>query len=123
MTGLGRWVLRSVLVLLAIIIARSDAVQTQSTLNGHTVRFDSEGKLLSWVANQSAAYDQILALNTNFLLNGVPTGSNGLKLYYSYSYISPSTLQPANWPHNPAGLYAMFADSGHTPHTPATRRS
>jgi hypothetical protein len=55
----------------------------------------------------------VLALAANYLLNGVPTASNGKPLYYSYSYAYPGNpVSPADWPHNPAGLYAMLTDSG-----------
>jgi len=86
--------------------------QKENTLNGHTVRLDGRGKLLSWVANQNGAYHHVLKLATTFLLNDVPTASNGLKLYYTYSYALPNTMAPGDWPHNPAGLYAMLTDSG-----------
>ena len=110
---IGRSVRPGVLLVAALLASTSTHSQSGGTLNGHPVRFGPDGKLLSWLTTQSTAYDQVLALNTGFLLNGVPNASNGLKLYYSYSYASPSTLQPSSGsPHNPAGLYAMLTDSG-----------
>jgi hypothetical protein len=103
-----------ILIVLLVVTLTSDSLYSQSTgtLNGHTVRLDANGKLLAWGAVQGDAYDQVLTLATSFLLNGVPTASNGLKLYFTYSYAFPGNpVRPANWPHNPAGLYSMLTDS------------
>jgi beta-lactam-binding protein with PASTA domain len=83
-------------------------------LNGHAVRLDANNKLLAWPSVQANAYDQVLALATNYLLTGVPTGPAGLPYYYVYSYGYPGNpVRPeGGWPHNPAGLFAMFTDSG-----------
>src|SRR4029453_3359913 len=104
-------------VLLVVLLATfsSDWLRSQSggTLNGHPVRLDATGNLLAWTPIEADAYDQLLGWSTNFLLNGVPTGSNGLKLYYSESYANPGNpITGAGWPHNPAGLYSMLPDSG-----------
>jgi hypothetical protein len=82
------------------------------TLNGHPVTLDGSGALVSWVSPQGAAYDQVMSLAWNFLLNGVQIEENGLKTYYTYSTVDPDTLTPAFWPHNPACLYADLTESG-----------
>ncbi len=88
-------------------------VSAQSSLNGHPVRLDGTGSLLAWPPVQNEAYDQVLDLASDFLLNRVPTGPNGLKLYFSESYANHTNpVTPSGWPHNPAGLYSMLTDSG-----------
>jgi hypothetical protein len=106
-----RFLQGSVIVLLLSTLA-SGSLRGQGSLNGHTVRLDAAGKLLAWAPAQGDAYDQVLGLAANFLLTGVPTAPNGLKLYYSESYATGNPLTGAGWPHNPAGLYAMLTDSG-----------
>ena len=81
------------------------------TFNGHQVILDSSGKLLPWVNPQDQAYDRVMRLAWDYLLNVVPVESNGLKTYYSYCCIDTATLKGTAWPHNSAGLYAMLADS------------
>ncbi len=102
----------TLVLLLATFAGGSLCGQSGGSLNGHTVRLDSSNKLMAWPAVQEGAYDQVVGLATNFLLNGVPTAPNGLKLYYSESYANPGNpLTGAGWPHNPAGLYSMLTDS------------
>ena len=82
------------------------------TIDSHSLVFDSNARLLPWVSPQSDAYNQILSLDTSFLENGVPTDSaTGLKLYYVNPYLYANSLQGSTWYFNPAGLFAMFADS------------
>ena len=105
-------VFRALVVLLFTVLPLA-SVLGQSSLNGHTVKLDASGKLLAWPTVQGDAYDQVLGLATNYLLNGVPTAPNGLKLYYSESYANPGNpVTGAGWPHNPAGLFSMLTDSG-----------
>ncbi len=66
---------------------------------------------MSWVQPQEIAYDRVLRLAWDFLLHTVPTESNGLKTYFAYCCIDQHKLRGEAWPHNPAGLYAMLADS------------
>src|SRR2546422_4764736 len=49
--------------------------QSKPRINGHTVVLDSQGKLLSWVARQERAYDHVVKLGWNFILNKVPQRS------------------------------------------------
>jgi hypothetical protein len=85
--------------------------QQKNRLNGHRVVLDGQGKLLSWVTPQQHAYDRVVKLAWDFIEHKVPAESNGLKVYLVYSTFDPATLRGTDWPHNPAGLYAMFVDS------------
>ncbi|MGD0125979.1 MAG: hypothetical protein ABSF46_11495 [Terriglobia bacterium] len=85
--------------------------QQRNRLNGHPVVLDGQGKLLSWLTPQDRAYDHVVKLAWDFIENRVPVESNGLRVYLVHSTFDPSTLQGTDWPHNPAGLYAMFVDS------------
>lgn len=80
-------------------------------LNGHVVKLDSSGKLLSWLPSQETAYDQVMRKAWDFLLSAVPVESNGLKSYFSYCCVDPKSYRGTPWLHNPAGLYAMLVDS------------
>jgi hypothetical protein len=95
----------------AFFLAFSPPLRAQDTLNRHRVVLDAEGKLLSWVTPQESAYDRVMRLAWDFLLHTVPVESNGLKTYYTYCCMDQNKLHGTAWPHNPAGLYAMFADS------------
>jgi hypothetical protein len=85
--------------------------QQKNRVNGHPVVLDTQGRLLSWVAPQEQAYDHVVKLAWNFVENKVPVVANGLRVYLVHSTFDPSTLGGTDWPHNPAGLYAMFVDS------------
>ncbi len=85
--------------------------QQRDRLNGHRVVLDAQGKLLSWVTPQERAYDHVVRLGWDFIKNKVPVESNGLKTYLTHATFDPATLHGTDWPHNPAGLYAMFIDS------------
>jgi hypothetical protein len=83
----------------------------QDTLNQHKVVLDSSGRLLSWVQPQDQAYDRVVRLAWQFLLEKVPVEPNGLKTYYAYCCLDWVKNAGTAWPHNPAGFYAMLADS------------
>ncbi|MGH2556972.1 MAG: LamG-like jellyroll fold domain-containing protein [Actinomycetota bacterium] len=85
------------------------SVAHAASLNGHEVILDGSGKILPWTG--PGGYTEVMERAWDFLLNDVPTGSNGLKLYYSYSYVKPDNLTPANWPHNPGSFNATLTDS------------
>jgi hypothetical protein len=91
------------------IVSRSQAA---GTLNGHTVTNDAGGKLVSWVSPQTDAYDRVINLAWNYLLNSVPNDtSTGQPAYLSQSYLNPDTQGTAGWPSNPAGMNAMLIES------------
>jgi hypothetical protein len=82
------------------------------TINGHTVLVYPTGKIIPWTSNPTYGYDSVMKLAWNYLLNSVPNDpSTGKPAYYSRSYINPNTQQMVDWPHNPAGLYAMLVES------------
>ena len=83
----------------------------EDVLNGHTIRLDSEGKLRPWVTPEDKAYDRVIRLAWDFLLNKVPTEKNGLKSFYSYCCLDLKTMRGTAWPHNPAFVNASLADS------------
>ncbi len=81
------------------------------TFNSHEVAVDSGGKLLSWSQPQDHAYGEVVKLAWDYLLDKIPVESNGLKTYYAYCCMDTVKMKGTAWPHNPAGLYAMLADS------------
>jgi hypothetical protein len=85
--------------------------QVVDRINGHRVVLDAEGKLLAWINPQTLAYDHVMRLGWAFLQTKVPLESNGLRSYLTHSTFDPATLHGTDWPHDPAGLYAMFVDS------------
>src|ERR1700704_5279930 len=79
--------------------------------NTHTVLLDENGKLLAWAQPRDKAYDRVVRLAWDFLLNKVQVEPNGLRSYYTYCCIDGTRMKGGAWPHNPAGLFAMLADS------------
>jgi hypothetical protein len=80
-------------------------------INGHKVILDDTGKLLAWERPQGQAYDRVMRLAWDFLLDTVGVEENGLKTYYAYCCMDTKAGKGTAWPHNSAGLYAMLADS------------
>lgn len=88
------------------------SVTAPGTINGHNVVLDSSGKIVPWTSDSTHGYDRVIGLSWNYLLDGVPSDiHNGKPAYYSHSYLNPDTQEPADWPHNPAGLYSMLIES------------
>jgi hypothetical protein len=104
------WI-RNIRMTVACVVCAAIVCSAQDILNRHRVVLDSQGKLLSWVQPQNLAYSRVMRLAWDFLLHTVPVEANGLKTYYTYCCMNPDTLHWNAWPHNPAGLYAMLADS------------
>jgi hypothetical protein len=103
--------IKFLLLILTLASVHRLLAQEAPRLNGHRVVLDAQGKLLSWVEPQERAYDHVVRLGWDFILNRVPVESNGLKTYLTYATFDPATLHGTEWPHDPAGLYAMFVDS------------
>lgn len=81
-------------------------------LNGHAVVLDSGKKIIPWTPNPAHGYGEVMARAWDYFLNRVPNDpATGKPAYFSQSYLNPDTQQMANWPHNPAGLYAMLIES------------
>jgi hypothetical protein len=77
---------------------------------GHPVRLDAGEKLLSW-SNDDAPYAHVASIAWRALETKFPVQDNGLETWLANSRFDPVTFEGINWPHNPAGLYAMLTDS------------
>ena len=84
-----------------------------ATLNTHPVATDAQGKLISWLGPQDQAYDQVIKLAWDFLINRVPRDANrgNLPAYYLYPYVYGDRLYFPSWPHNPADAFYGFTES------------
>ncbi|SFK69603.1 Ig-like domain-containing protein [Methylocapsa palsarum] len=102
----------SPLLLIAHPWTATAATANGSTLNTHAVMVDDTDKIVSWVSNQDRAYDTVVSLAWDYLLNKVPNDpSTGQPAYFSQSYLNPDTQQMAGWPNNPAGMFSMLIES------------
>jgi hypothetical protein len=73
-------------------------------LGSHTLQLDSAGKLLTWLPAKTAHHD--LVMQAMGFLDRVPVEPrNGLPVYYT-----GPRLPVANYPHNPASLFAQWTD-------------
>jgi Concanavalin A-like lectin/glucanases superfamily/Bacterial Ig-like domain len=95
---------------LAVALAVTQLTAQSGNLNGHPVRLDTGGALLSWYTPQDRAYDQVMSLGWDFLLNRVPRGSNGYPYYYMWSAMLPD-LTPTARNNNPGSMFPGFAES------------
>jgi len=106
--------MRPLVALLAAVAAASCAQPTASsvppTIVGHPIRVDAARKLLPW-SDAASPYAHVAGLAWTALETKFPTQDNGLPTYLAYSRFDPDDLSGVGWPHNPAGLYAMLADS------------
>jgi hypothetical protein len=82
----------------------------RATLGGHAVKLDPSGRLLSWVSEESP-YASVAERAWRALETRFPVQDNGLETWLAHSRFDPETHAGVNWPHNPAGLYAMLTDS------------
>ena len=103
--------LRVISLLLATLVSNSASTMAQDKLNQHPVHLDTQGKLVSWVQPQEEAYDQVVRGAWDFLINRVPVEDNGLKAYYISCCLGENFGKIRQWPHNPAGMFAMLIDS------------
>jgi hypothetical protein len=97
------------LLVLAVSLATPQVMAQGGSLNGRSVRLDGMGRLVSWHTPQDRAYDHVMALAWDFLLNRVPR-SNGWPYYYLYSAMTPS-LSPTARNNNPGSMFPGFAES------------
>ncbi len=88
----------------------SAASTKSSTIAGHPVRLDADHKLLSWW-DGDAPFAHVARLAWRALETKFPVQDNGLETWLANSRFDPDTFGGVNWPHNPAGLYAMLTDS------------
>jgi hypothetical protein len=80
------------------------------TIVGHRVRLDASARLLSW-STADAPYAHVAGLAWHALETKFPVQDNGAETWLANSRFDPVTFEGINWPHNPAGLYAMLTDS------------
>jgi MYXO-CTERM domain-containing protein len=90
--------------------AQPTASSVPPTIVGHPIRVDASRKLLPW-ADVDAPYAHVARLAWTALETKFPAQDNGLPTYLAYSRFDPEDQSGVSWPHNPAGLYAMLADS------------
>jgi hypothetical protein len=79
-------------------------------LGEHPVILDENGKILAW-PETAAPYAEVARLAWGAMKTRFPPQANGLPTFYAYSRFDPDTLEGIHWPHNPAGLNAMLAES------------
>ncbi|MGD0524153.1 MAG: hypothetical protein ABSE49_03350 [Polyangiaceae bacterium] len=89
---------------------RPMATSSPPTIVGQRIRVDAERRLLPW-STSPAPYAEVARLAFTALETKFPVQDNGLPTYLAYSRFDPDDLSGVGWPHNPAGLYAMLADS------------
>jgi hypothetical protein len=108
-----RWPAVLLLVLplgMGTVRSQSSGPATPERLAGHDVVLDANGRLLSWVQPQNAAYATVARLAWDRLLTGFPIEANGLPTWLSYCCFDRDTLHGTEWPHNPACVWAGLAD-------------
>jgi hypothetical protein len=81
-----------------------------ATIVGHRIRLDARRQLLSWWGGDSP-FAHVARLAWQAMETKFPVQDNGLETWLANSRFDPTTLGGVNWPHNPAGLYAMLTDS------------
>src|SRR5262249_46327218 len=77
---------------------------------GHPIRVDATRKLLSW-SRAGSPYSHVSRLAWQALETRFVIPDSDLETWLGYSRFDPADFQGVAWPHNPAGLYAMLADS------------
>jgi len=103
------------LILTFFAILSGSKTPAEERLFWHSVRLDSEGKLLSWVQGNSP-YDEVIRRAWGAFKN-IPEQPNGYKTYFTYPvFYGPNDKEQAlfagrNWTHNPGSLFAMLTDS------------
>jgi hypothetical protein len=83
---------------------------TPPTIVGHPIRVDGARRLVPW-PRAGSPFAHVARLAWTALETKFPLQDNGLETYLAYSRFDPQDFTGVSWPHNPAGLYAMLADS------------
>jgi hypothetical protein len=76
------------------------------SINEHIVRLDDEEGLLPWVE-----YDRLVWLAMDFIRRCPVEPRSGLPWYLAYACFWTDPLRPTVWPDNPAGKFAMAAET------------
>ncbi len=77
---------------------------------GHAVVLDADHKLLSW-SNANSPYAQVARLAAEAFVTKFAVRESGVEPWLAWPRFDSDTFEGINWPHNPAGLYAMLMDS------------
>jgi hypothetical protein len=83
-----------------------DVTGCEEEIPFHEPVLDAGGKLLPWDSP-----DRVIRLAMGFVEACPRDPVTGLPWYMQYSEFRYQTMQPAPWPHNPAGLYAMMVET------------
>lgn len=75
-------------------------------INGNQVILDNQERLLPW-----ASYDRVVWLAMDFIRRCPVDPRTGLPWYLAYSCFWTDPLRPTDWPDNPAGKFAMAAET------------
>jgi hypothetical protein len=90
--------------------ARQPSSNSDQRLMGHSIVLDVDHKLLSW-SNTDSPYAEVARLAADTFVTKFPVQDLGVETWLAWSRFDPETFEGINWPHNPAGLYAMLMDS------------
>ena len=83
-----------------------------AALDSHDSSVDGVSNLLSWVTPQENAYDHVMFLSWDLLLNRIPVDPvTGVSLIAFNSEYDATTFSGTTWPNNPAGKNAMLSDA------------
>ena len=76
----------------------------------HPIVLDADHRLLSW-SNADSPYAEVARLAADAFVTKFPIQELGVETWLAWSRFDPESFEGVNWPHNPAGLYAMIMDS------------
>jgi hypothetical protein len=77
---------------------------------GHVLVLDADRRLLSW-SSADSPYAEVARLAAETFATKFGVEEPVVETWLAWSRFDPETFAGVNWPHNPAGLYAMLMDS------------
>ncbi|MGA2448294.1 MAG: hypothetical protein ABTD50_06450 [Polyangiaceae bacterium] len=90
--------------------ARPAAFGSGQRLMDHAIVLDADRRLLSW-SNADSPYAEVARLAADAFVTRFAVQESGVETWLAWSRFDPESFEGVNWPHNPAGLYAMVMDS------------